>query len=152
MCFSDWLHSCVDFSEGNISVVKNMEAFERQDCQAAILRENSTIYLYCCDPFYDASFTIPSLPFLRLHGVFCHFSFINSPSERRNCFMPNSEALISKLDGLKSPCIINVKTSAIFQVGIYIIHIFLVVLLRFDLYLQYLSNVRGQTRCFYAHL
>ena len=31
-----------------------MEAFERQDCQASILLENSTIYLYCCDPFYDA--------------------------------------------------------------------------------------------------
>ncbi len=31
----------------------NMEAFERQECQATILRENSTIYIYCCDPYYD---------------------------------------------------------------------------------------------------
>ena len=30
-----------------------MEAFERQECQATILRENSTIYIYCCDPYYD---------------------------------------------------------------------------------------------------
>jgi hypothetical protein len=35
--------------------------------------------------------------------------------------IPNSEALLSiKLDGVnKSPCIINVKTSALFKVGIY---------------------------------
>ena len=31
---------------------------------------------------------------------------------------PNSKALLSKLDGVKSPCIINVKTSAVFKVGI----------------------------------
>jgi hypothetical protein len=33
---------------------------------------------------------------------------------------PNSKALLSKLDGVKSPCIINVKTSAVFKVGILI--------------------------------
>ena len=35
-----------------------------------------------------------------------------------NSYIPNSEALLSKLDGVKSPCIINVKTSAVFKVGI----------------------------------
>jgi hypothetical protein len=43
-------------------------------------------------------------------------------SERRNCVyinIPNSKTLLSKLDGvIKSPCIINVKTSAVFKVGI----------------------------------
>ncbi len=34
-----------------------MEAFERQECQATILRENSAIYIYCCDPYYDKAFT-----------------------------------------------------------------------------------------------
>ncbi len=37
--------------------INNMEAFERQECQATILRENSTIYIYCCDPYYDKAFT-----------------------------------------------------------------------------------------------
>ena len=92
-----------------------MEAFERQECQATILRDNSTIYIYCCDPHYDEVFTIPSLPFLRLHGIYCHFSFLDKPEERRNCIIPNTPALVSKLDGLKSPCVINVKTSAIFE-------------------------------------
>ena len=83
-----------------------MEAFERQDCQAATLRETSMLLLYCCDPHYDVSVT----------ETCCHFSFINNP--RRNCVIPNSKALLSKLDGVKSPCIINVKTSAVVKVGI----------------------------------
>ena len=64
--------------------------------------------------FYYTKFT-----FFKLHGTCCHFSFINNPSERRNCvYIPNSEALLSNLDDVKSPCIINMKTSAIFKVGI----------------------------------
>ena len=56
--------SCVDCCDENISVqlLRNMEAFERQDCQA-------TIHIYCCDPYYDEAFTIPSLSFLRLHVI-----------------------------------------------------------------------------------
>ena len=64
--------------------------------------------------FYYIKFT-----FFKLHGTCCHFSFINNPSEKRNCiYIPNSEALLSKLDGIKSLCIINMKTSAVFKVGI----------------------------------
>ena len=91
-----------------------MEDFKRQECQATILRENSTIYICCCNPYYDQAFTIPSLPFLRLHVIYCHFCFLDKPSER-TCIIPNTEALISKLDGLKSPCVVNVKASAIFE-------------------------------------
>ena len=78
------------------------------------------LLLYCCDHHYDLCFTISSLPFLKLHGTCCHFSFINNPSEKRNCvYIPNSEALRSiKWDGVKSRYIINVKTSAIFKVDI----------------------------------
>ena len=55
-----------------------MEAFERQECQAAILCEKkqhlitasyySILLLYCCDHHYDLCFTIPSLPFLNCMG------------------------------------------------------------------------------------
>ena len=48
-----------------------MEAFKRQDCQAAILRENSMLLLYCCDPLYDVRVTIPSLLYIKLHGTCC---------------------------------------------------------------------------------
>jgi hypothetical protein len=47
----------------------------------------------------------------------CHFSFINNPSVKAK-EIPNSEALLSKLDGVKYLCIINVKTSAVFKVSI----------------------------------
>ena len=57
-----------------------MIAFERQDCQAAKLRENSMLLLYCCDPHYDLCFTIPSLPYIKLHGTCYFFWFINNPS------------------------------------------------------------------------
>ena len=95
-----------------------MEAFKREERQAAILCENSMLLLYCCNPHYDLCFAIPSLPFFKLHGTCCHFSFINNLSGRRSCVIPSSEALLSKLDGIKSPYIINVKTSAVFKVGI----------------------------------
>ena len=51
-------------------------------------------------------------------AILINFSFINTLSEQRSCVIPSSEALLSKLDGVKSPCIINVKTSAVFKVGI----------------------------------
>ncbi|XP_028417266.1 uncharacterized protein LOC114541663 [Dendronephthya gigantea] len=93
-----------------------MDAFERQDFQAAIV-QNTMMYMYCCDPHYDLSFTVPSLPFFKLHGLCCHFAFHNTPSERRLCIIPNTEALLSKLNGLKSPCVINVKASTTFEFG-----------------------------------
>ena len=45
------------------------------------------------------------------------FAFlINRPSEELALLViPNTEALISKLDGLKSSCAVNVKASAIFE-------------------------------------
>jgi hypothetical protein len=57
-----------------------MEAFERQDCQAAIRRENSMLLLYFCDPHNNLCFIIPSLSYIKLHGTCCHFSLINNPS------------------------------------------------------------------------
>ena len=117
MLFHAVSHSCVDCCDANISVrLRNREALERQDCQATILLGNSTIYIYCCDPYYDEAFAIPSLPFLRLHVIYCHFCFLDKPSERRTCIIPNTEAIISKLDShLKSPCVVNVKASVIFE-------------------------------------
>jgi hypothetical protein len=63
-----------------------MEAFERQECQAAILCEKtqhliavllrSSLWLV----FYYTKFT-----FFKLNGTCCRFSFINNASERRNC-------------------------------------------------------------------
>ena len=87
-------HSYVHCCEVNISVrQRNMEAFERQDCQATIGRENSMIYIYCCDPYYDKAFTIPSLPFLRLHVIYCHFCFLDKPSREELALFQTSRLL-----------------------------------------------------------
>ena len=45
------------------------------------------------------------------------FAFlINHTSEELALLIiPSTEALISKLDGLKCPCVVNVKASAIFE-------------------------------------
>ena len=45
-----------------------------------MFRENSTIYIYRCDPYYDEAFTIPSLPFIILHAIYCHSCFLDKPS------------------------------------------------------------------------
>ena len=37
------------------------------------------------------TFTVPSLPFLKLRGIFAHFSFWDSPSERRMNILRSSE-------------------------------------------------------------
>ena len=47
-----------------------MEAFDRRDCQAVILQENSPIGFYRCDPVYDVAFTDPSILFDVVRGVF----------------------------------------------------------------------------------
>ena len=45
------------------------------------------------------------------------FLALNSPSVRRMCVIPRSNAILEKLAGLKSLCIAHVKSSAIVKVG-----------------------------------
>ena len=52
-----------------------MDAFDIQGCQGLNEDTQSVMYFDC---FYDLSFTVPSLPFLRLNGVFSNFRFLNS--------------------------------------------------------------------------
>ena len=59
-----------------------MDAFDFQDDQCYLFEGNSFIYRHCCDFSYCFLFTVPSLPFLRLNGVFVHFSFFLAPGER----------------------------------------------------------------------
>ena len=88
----------------SLCATKKLVAFEKQDC-----------YIYCCYPYFDEAFAILSLPFLRLRVIYCNFFFLDKRSERRTCIIPNTEALITKLDGLNYPCVVNVKASAIFE-------------------------------------
>ena len=84
-----------------------MDAFNIQDVRLSTQQSE-----------HDISSLLSSLPFLRLNELFCHFSFLNSPTERRMCVIPKKESLLNKLDGLTYPCIIYVKTSALFKFGV----------------------------------
>jgi hypothetical protein len=67
----------VDCRGVNISLTKPIWKLSNdksvKECQ--IPCENS-ILLYCCDTHYDLCFTIPNLPFFKLHGTCCHFSLV----------------------------------------------------------------------------
>ena len=106
-----WLHWPFDCHAVNISQATTKWMLSKD--KIVRLRYFIKITCYTCIPAIRITnylcFGIPSLLFLKLHGGCCHFSFLNNPSERRICVVSNSEALLSKLNGLKSPCIINVN-------------------------------------------
>lgn len=93
-----------------------MDAFETQEAQADLFKGSTTVYLHCCDFSNTFTFTVPSLPFLSVNGLFTHLSFTDSPLERRMCILPLSEQLLKKLEGLKSPAVVNVDSSVTFEV------------------------------------
>ena len=93
-----------------------MDAISQVSANAELFKSNSRIYLYCCDFCYTFSFTVPSLPFLEINGIFAHFSFLDSPSERRMCILPLSRELLAKLDGHKSPVVADVQSIVVFEV------------------------------------
>ena len=104
---------------GESSCWSVMDAIEHQESQADLFKMSSRIYMHCCDLSNLFTFTVPSLPFLRLEGLFGHFSFMDSPSERRMCILPLSEPLLRKLNGYKSPAVVDVRSSVIFEVCFY---------------------------------
>lgn len=93
-----------------------MEALEELSVNAEIFSQNTIIYLHCCTLAHSFEVTVPSLPFLTLRAVYCHFSFINSLAQRRICVIPYSEKLLNKLR-IKSPCVIEVLSSVLFEVS-----------------------------------
>ena len=96
-----------------------MDAITQEAKNADIFRSSSSIDFHCCDFSYNFSFTVPSLPFLTISGLFAHFSFCDSRSERRMCIMPRSRKVLERMDGWKSPVVVDVQSSVIFEVYSY---------------------------------
>ena len=48
--------------------------FDNESTNAELFNSSSLIYIHCCDFSHTFTFTIPSLPFLKLRGIFAHFS------------------------------------------------------------------------------
>ena len=106
-----------------------MDAIQQQQSQADLFKTSTRIYMHCCDVTNLFTLTVPSLPFLRLEG---HFSFFDSPSERRMCILPLSEPLLKKLNGCKSPAVVDVRSSVIFEVCFYFCPLFFLVVIFVD--------------------
>ena len=69
-----------------------MDTFEEQPWQPEVFCECNLLYLHCMDLSFNFSFAIPSLPFLKLNGVFGHVRFPGSQAERRMVVLPIQEA------------------------------------------------------------
>jgi len=81
--------------------------FDQESTNAKLFDSSSLIYIHCCNLSHMFTFTVPSLPFLELSGIFAHFSLLDSPSERRMRILPLSKELHQKLDGWKSPVVVD---------------------------------------------
>ena len=91
-------------------------AFDHGSTNSELFNSSSLIYIHCCDFSHTFTFTVRSLPFLKLSGIFAHFSFWDSPSERRMNILPLSREMLQKLDGWKSHVVVKVQSSVIFEV------------------------------------
>ena len=99
-----------------ISDLRAMDAILEVSAIAELFQNNSRIYLYCCDFCYTFTFTVPSLPFLKINGIFAQLSFFDSLLERQMCILPLSRERNSKLEGHKFPVVADVKSSVVFEV------------------------------------
>ena len=82
--------------------------------------QNFYSHLYgCCDVTNLFTLTVPSLLFLRFEGFFGHFSFFRFSVRKANVSLPLSEPLLKKLNGRKSPAVVDVRSSVIFEVCFY---------------------------------
>ena len=111
------LYHIINLSDPPDQVSLNMDAVEEQPWQAEVFCKCNLLYLYCVDLSYNFAFTIPSLPFLKLNGVFGHGSFPGSQAERQMVVLPRSDKVLAKLKDVVSPCVTEVKSSVSFKVN-----------------------------------
>ena len=80
-----------------------------------LFKDNRYVWLHCIDLESRFELTVKSFPLLKVKLVYGHFSF----TCRRLVMFPDSDDVMSKLTGVKSPCCIEVKSSAVFDVSIF---------------------------------
>ena len=112
-------HSSLVIGKCRSPACVEMDAMQHQKSQVHFFQCRSRIYLHCRDVSNLFSFTVPSLPFLRINGLFAHYRFLESPLEKRMSILPLSERLLQKLEEYESPVVVNVLSSVIFEVCFY---------------------------------
>lgn len=93
-----------------------MDAVVKAPCDVEIFRKNSLVMIHCLDLNARFELSVKSFPILQLKCIYGHISFMTDLSERRVVVFPDSEVVLSKLKDIKSPCCLEVKSSAIFEV------------------------------------
>ncbi|KAL9960994.1 hypothetical protein ACROYT_G029868 [Oculina patagonica] len=94
-----------------------MDAVVKAPCDVEIFRKNSLLMIHCLDLNARCELSVKSFPILQLKCIYGHISFMTDLSERRVVVFPDSEVVLAKLKYIKSPCCLEVKSSAIFEVA-----------------------------------
>ena len=105
---------------------------DRQDVESTLFESSSRIFLNCCDMLNLFAFSVPSLPFLIINGLFAYFNLERKFPRKDVCAVCHWGR---KLDALKTPSVLNVKPSVDFELG-YKIFPFLIMHYREDICLQ----------------
>ena len=96
-----------------------MDAVERRPCDRKLFKDNRYVWLHCIDLESRFELTVKSFLLLKVKLVYGHFSFMWDLSKRRLVMFPDPDDVMSKLTGVKLPCCIDVKSSAVFDVSIF---------------------------------
>ena len=86
-------------------------------CDIEIFRQNRFIWVHCLDLSDRFELSLASFPILKLKCLYGHVCFMTDLSERRIVVFPDCDSVLGKFAGVKSPCCIEVKSSAVFNVS-----------------------------------
>lgn len=89
----------------------------KRPCDIEIFRQNRFIWVHCLDQNDRFELSVASFPILKLKCLDGHVCFMTDLSERRLVVFPDCDAVLGKFAGVKSPCCIEVKSSAVFNVS-----------------------------------
>lgn len=94
-----------------------MDAVASGPCDIEIFRQNHLIWVHCLDQNDRFELSLASFSILKLKCLYGHVCFMGDLSERRLVLFPDCDAVLEKFAGVKSPCCIEVKSSAVFNVS-----------------------------------
>lgn len=86
-------------------------------CDIEIFRQNRFIWVHCLDQNDRFELSVASFPILKLKCLYGHVCFMTDLSERRLVIFSDCVDVVGKFAGVKSPCCIEVKSSAVFSVS-----------------------------------
>ena len=99
-----------------------MDAVAITPCDVEYLRQNRLLMIHCLDLSDRFQVKVKSFPVLALNCIYGHISFLSELAERRVVVFPDGVDTHTKFKDVKSPCYIEVKSSAVFEVWSFLRH------------------------------